>query len=256
MPNKHGKSIDKTFLSVDLAEERGFLHRDYLAHCLRWSHVVKFLQDKKRYATSYVLDLGCGKEAPLLKTLYSSRMLPETYVGVDYGPIAVLDKIPSLQKFASVGQIQLVPNTSILDMSQMVLDTDAECPNVIVMFEVLEHMEKDYGIQVLEHIKAFMGPETTFFMSTPCYDGKNKAGNHVYEWRYEELAEMFHKLGYRIHGHWGTFASIKDYEHLMPRELHGYFNTLRAYYDVNMLACVFAPLFPMASRNCLWQLSL
>ena len=41
MANEFGKAIDKTFLSIDQAETRGFLHRDYIAHCLRWTHVVK-----------------------------------------------------------------------------------------------------------------------------------------------------------------------------------------------------------------------
>ena len=44
-----GRSIDKTHLSIDQAEERGFIHRDYLAHCFRWSHVVKHLGKKKLY---------------------------------------------------------------------------------------------------------------------------------------------------------------------------------------------------------------
>ena len=43
MANARGKKVDTTYLSIDNAEERGFLHRDYIAHCLRWSHVVKYL---------------------------------------------------------------------------------------------------------------------------------------------------------------------------------------------------------------------
>jgi hypothetical protein len=253
MPNEHGKSIDKTFLSLDLAEERGFLHRDYLAHCLRWSHVVKFLQEKKRYQSSYVLDLGCGKEAPLLKTLYSSRLLPMFYVGVDYGPIIVADKIQSLRKYMATNQVQLVPNTNILELDPI---AEEDRPDIIVMFEALEHMEKPMGIDVLAHIYAeLMGDNTTFFMSTPCYDGHNKAGNHVYEWTYIELFTNLQDAGFKIKGHWGTFASLKDYAHLLPPTMQESFNELRAYYDVNMLACVFAPLFPAQSRNCLWQLT-
>jgi hypothetical protein len=33
MANARGKSIDNTHLSIDQAEERGFIHRDYIAHC-------------------------------------------------------------------------------------------------------------------------------------------------------------------------------------------------------------------------------
>ena len=75
------REIDKTHLSCEQAEERGFLHRDYIAHCLRWSHVVKHLQNK--YKTARILDIGCGKETPLIKTLYTMRMTPEMYTGID-----------------------------------------------------------------------------------------------------------------------------------------------------------------------------
>ena len=35
MANARGKEIDNTHLSIDQAEARGFIHRDYIAHCLR-----------------------------------------------------------------------------------------------------------------------------------------------------------------------------------------------------------------------------
>jgi len=40
MANARGKEIDNTHLSIDQAEARGFLHRDYIAHCLRWSNGI------------------------------------------------------------------------------------------------------------------------------------------------------------------------------------------------------------------------
>ena len=77
MANARGKTVDTTYLSVDQATERGFLHRDYIAHCLRWSHVIKYLGTSARYKTAKILDVGCGKEMPLAKSLHSSRMAPE-----------------------------------------------------------------------------------------------------------------------------------------------------------------------------------
>ncbi len=85
MANIRGKAMDNTHLSIDQAEKRGFIHRDYIAHCLRWSHVVKFMGEKSRYKTADLLDIGCGKDLPLLRLLYSSKMIPDTgsYTGVD-----------------------------------------------------------------------------------------------------------------------------------------------------------------------------
>ena len=85
------RDIDKTHLSLDNAEERGFIHRDYIAHCLRWSHVVKHLGKKNLYKKARILDIGCGKEMPLLKTLYTMKMTPKAYMGIDVNRIQPTD---------------------------------------------------------------------------------------------------------------------------------------------------------------------
>jgi uncharacterized protein YyaL (SSP411 family) len=124
------------------------------------------------------------------------------------------------------------------------------------MFEALEHMEPDMGREVLKHIQQFMTPkETTFFMSTPCFDG-HKAANHVYEWGYEELREQLTVLNFNIVNVYGTFASIKDYSGHFTSEQREIFDELREYYDSNVLSVIFAPMFPEYSRNCLWQLTI
>lgn len=249
MPNAKGKSIDTTYLSIDNAERRGFLHRDYLAHCFRWSHVVKYLQKLNRYKTASIVDLGCGKETPLLKTLYSMRMLPAKYLGVDYGPIHLL---PSLQTSANQERITVHEHTSILDINRL----PSTNVTVVVMFEVLEHMEKEDGIKVLTHIRDnIIDKGTVFFMSTPCYDGFNKADNHVYEWTYKELFDQLIDLKFTIEDAWGTFASMKDYKDKLDVHQKAVYTKLSEYFDTNVLACIFAPIFPEYSRNCLWQLT-
>ena len=245
MPNAFGKVIDKTYLSVDLAEKRGFLHRDYLAHAFRWSHIVKYLSEKQRYKTTHILDFGCGKEFPLLKTLYTSRMAPLSYTGVDAGPINPVPE-PITNKISTV----TLPNTQVLQVNPT---TDF---TLITMFEVLEHMEYETGRQTLKHIREFMAPGTTFFLSTPNYDGVHKAANHVYEWEYDELCAVILASNFKVDNVWGTFASIKDYKSLLSEAGVEIFDVLHEYYDSNVLATIFAPMFPRQSRNCLWQLSI
>jgi hypothetical protein len=73
--------------------------------------------------------------------------------------------------------------------------------------------------------------------------------------RYEALGAVFEENGFVINDVFGTFASIREYEpHLAPSHREA-FNDLRSYYDVNLLACIFAPFYPQYSRNCLWQIS-
>jgi hypothetical protein len=61
MANARGKSIDNTHLSIDQAEERGFIHRDYIAHCLRWTHVAKWMGNPKHRKDCTCLTLAAAK---------------------------------------------------------------------------------------------------------------------------------------------------------------------------------------------------
>ncbi len=264
MANARGKTVDKTYLSVDSAEDRGFIHRDYIAHCLRWTHVCKYLYGQNRYKSAQILDVGCGRELPLAKLLYSSRLIPVSYTGVDVGPINDDD-------FAKIkGEMEQVTtiheNTNFLDLVHTDVETtenvagniERSLPNIVTCFEVLEHVEPKMMIDMLEHMKRLTSNNATFFISTPCWNRTDCAANHVNEMLYESLGACFERHGFIVEDVYGTFASIRDYEHLLKHPIYGdmslAFQALREYYDTNFLSCVFAPLFPAQSRNCLWVL--
>jgi hypothetical protein len=250
MPNAHGKSIDKTYLSIDNAETRGFIHRDYIAHCLRWTHVCKYLARSQRYKTAKIVDVGCGRELPLAKTLYSSRYIPERYVGVEYGPIEE-------EAIATLSKTDKFPGEYHVDTDICTFGRDGEF-NIVTCFEVFEHVEPAHGVRLLKKLKSLLddNPESTIFLSTPCYDEKTGAAdNHVNETTYEALGSIIESLGFEIKDVYGTFASIKDYKDLLVADgLDAIFAKFREYYDTNYLATIFAPLYPSASRNCLWVL--
>ena len=244
MANARGKDIDNTHLSIDQAEERGFIHRDYIAHCLRWTHVAKYLHLKSRYKTASILDIGCGKDMPLAKMLMTSRIAPENYLGVEYNKM----EIPSM-----FDKTRFKPNLlSGLDFTKL-----KELPNSFnysVCFEVLEHVEPIKAIEILQHLPKFLKRDAVSWFSTPCWDEKvGAADNHVNEMTYTAFGSLLEEMGYKILNHWGTFASIKDYKHklLTIFDWNIMFTKLREYYDSNYLATVFAPMFPEYSRNCL-----
>lgn len=260
MANERGKTLDKTYLSLNQAEERGFIHRDYIAHCLRWSHVCKVLMERHLYKTARILDVGCGRELPMAKMLYSSRLIPLMYFGVDAGPIE-----DEACKKVAAGKFPhtLWERTNFLELTQedVSLNTDVPSqPNIVTCFEVLEHVEPKMMIDMLEHMKRLTSDDCRFFISTPCWNRTDCAANHVNEMLYESLGSCFERHGFIVEAVHGTFASIRDYGHLLDREdcVSGVpqelFQKLRAYYDTNFLSCVFAPLFPAQSRNCLWEL--
>lgn len=247
--NARNKEVDKTYLSLDLARERGFLHRDYIAHCLRWSHVVKKLMEKKTYAHAKILDVGCGRELPLARTLYSSRIIPLEYVGVDAGPIET-DILAGLKKTGKF-PIEVFDNTDVLK-----LRPGEDQFTYATMFEVAEHVEPKHFTQMMIHIKnVLLAPGGTMWLSTPCWNIKDTANNHVNEMTYPFLGSLLEAIGWNIEEVYGTFASIRDYQDQLTRcNLNQVFDQLREYYDTNVLSVIFAPLFPAQSRNCLWQL--
>jgi hypothetical protein len=254
MANERGKAIDNTHLSIDQAEERGFIHRDYIAHCLRWSHVAKHLQQGKLYDRANILDIGCGREVPLAKLMYSSRLIPTTgsYLGIDYNALTV-------PPMFHTGRF---PITLISGIFPGALDeVQAQIPeplsyDVITCFEVAEHVEPEGTLAILRGIKKYLSPSGFAFISTPCYDEQTgAAANHVNEMSYNAFGAMIEYSGLKVEKAWGTFASIKDYKFELTPSMQIIFDELRDYYDVNYLATLFAPMFPQHSRNCLWKVS-
>ena len=247
MANARGKEIDNTHLSIDQAEARGFIHRDYIAHCLRWTHVSKYLHLQARYKTARIIDIGCGKDMPLARMLYTSRLAPKKYLGIEYNKM----EIPDMFKNSNF-KPELA---SDVDFTKFVYTSTDGNFNYSTCFEVLEHVEPIKAIAILDHLPQFLTEDAVSWFSTPCWDEKvGAAANHVNEMTYEAFGSLLEEMGYKILMHWGTFASIKDYKDELPRyELKEAFDRLREYYDSNYLATVFAPLFPHKARNVLWE---
>lgn len=275
MANVRGKAIDNTHLSIDVAEDRGFVHRDYIAHCHRWSHVVKFLGQGHRFKTSRILDIGCGKDVPLAKSLYSQKFVVEQYVGVDYNKKLNLDPFHSGRfPIAAFGEIDFSNDVYVSEDGELVVASKQgaktfDIPNIFTCFEVIEHVEPAHARLMLENVHSIMEeryeydvangndePGGHFFLSTPCYDSVvGAAGNHVSEISRLALGALLEDIGFEIVGNYGTFASIRDYEDVLRKDGHGpLFDNLRKYYDVNLLATIFAPLYPQYARNNLWHL--
>jgi len=265
------REFDNTHLSLDQAEARGFIHRDYLAHCLRWSHVAK--KAAKGYKTNRWLEIGCGKDLPLARLLYTSKLAPTEgyYLGVD------LNKLEQHKVFENstwkpmlLGGVDALKALKI-EKDELVIDHESTniqvndlmtylcspLPTHIVSFEVLEHVNPAYCRKMLEFIlELCKAGGSTAFISTPCYDAHvGAADNHLNEMTYEALGGLLEDLGFAINGHWGTFASQRDYKPFMTPSEQMVFDKLSEYYDSNLLAIMLAPLHPSRARNCLWELS-
>lgn len=245
MANARGKVVDKTFLSLDNAEKRGFLHRDYIAHCFRWTHAAKIIQ---RMKNAIILDVGCGKEMPFPKLIYSSKLRPTHYVGLDVGDWP----LPEMLEKVTFPCDKLVGDIADCDSFEDLGFTAA--PNLITCFEVMEHVEWEHCLRSLSAMKKIAALDCTLLISTPCYNLKDVADNHVNEMTYQAFGSALEHCGWAIRGHWGTFASQRDYKALLIEG--GYedlFNVMHNYYDSNVLSVIFAPLYPSRSRNVIWE---
>ncbi len=243
-----GKRIsNKTDLGVFQANKRGQIHRDYLAHCLRWNHVLKYLGKMRKNENFSILDLGCGKEFPLLRTTYTNKIKPKYYLATD---IRKLD-IEELHK-------EMTPNFEHefqqVDFVENIPEPKYDNWDVIVFLEVLEHIPKEDGIKILKNIKSVMDSNTILFLSSPIFNGK-AASNHVYEWEYQELKDQLESM-FIIDASYGTFASQKDIEPAMSGCEKEVYEKLKEYYDSNVLSILFAPIHPEQSRNAIWRCSL
>lgn len=232
---------NKTHLALDIAEERMIVHRDYIAHCLRWAHVMKYARIGQN-----ILDLGCA-DMPLAMAFYTNKYSPERFVGVEIRE-GMIEK--AKQKLVKAPfQIDYIKADLCKEFDKIPL-----LPyDIITSFEFIEHIPLELGKEFLKNVASIMNNETLFFLSTPCYDGKNKAANHIHEYYFEELKELLEKH-FTIDRVFGTFINQAAIKAVAPEAVVHVFEQLREYYDSNYLATIFAPLYPEHARNCIWRL--
>ncbi len=249
MSNAYGKAIDKTYLSLDAFEDKGQIHRDYIVHCLRWTHVAKHVAKKDK--EKRILDIGCGAEFPLPKLLRSGMMSPQYYAAIDYSKVDPKKYFNKSGKGWEPDRVWSETDFVTID------DTEFDRINTIVCFEVLEHVEPKHAMEMLKKMSRILQPGGTIFLSTPCYDEKvGAAKNHVNEMTYEAFGAVIEQCGLAINAQFGTFASQKDYKKKLTDDEASVFAKLQKYYDGNYLSTIFAPLYPQYSRNCIWECTL
>lgn len=249
MQRKEKNRDDRDFDTTQLKEagHGKTLHRDYSAHFWRWSFARRFITAK-----DHVLEIGCGEDRPLSKILTGGAAAHvNTYVGLDLNKL----KESQSQRLRFIGEFNFAQDWKKLHQK---VDT----PNnglgydVIVHYEVIEHMKVEHGLNMLKGCYAHLKPGGTMLMSTPCYDGVRHAANHIHEYTVPELQKMTEKAGFKIEQRFGTFMDIKHIKNV-PAEKKGLgietcAKLLAQYYDNDAISCIFAPLFPDQARNNLW----
>lgn len=245
--NRDDRDYDTTQLKE--AGHGRTLHRDYSAHFFRWSFARRFISAKDN-----VLEIGCGEDRPLSKILTGGAAAHvNKYVGVDLNKL----KPSNSQRLTFLGNFNFVEQYKELTKQGLVPDGGF---NVIVHFEVIEHMKPEHGAKMLKACRELLADNGTMLMSTPCYDGVRHAANHIHEYTVEELEALCKKCGFEITQRFGTFMDIKGIGKCEPTlqcsndAVKEVYKALSNYYDNDALSCFFAPIYANDARNNLWIL--
>lgn len=219
------------------------LHRDYTAHFFRWAFARRFIT-----AEDHVLEIGCGQDRRLARLL-TADVGPhvKSYVGVDINRL----KPTEHQRLTFLGEFNFVERYRELKKLR------PEGFDVVVHLEVIEHMKVEHGRKLLRACHELLRPGGVMLMSTPCYDGKRHAANHIHEYTVPELQAAVEKAKFKVRHRFGTFMDIKHIGKAEPvnvelKAIKQVRKALLDYYDNNALSCFFAPLYPDHARNNLW----
>lgn len=245
-PGTRQPDLDRRFDKTQLKSQsyQHLVHRDYAAHYFRWGFIKNWVKTNDK---AKVLDIGCGQDLPLPSLLsHTPSFLPKTYVGVDLNKIA--------KKFNAKWVGGIHDEFNFIDNWKEILDQHGKF-DVIVNLEVIEHMHVKDGLKLLKAMKSCLNPEGSIFLSTPCYDGKRAAANHLHEYTVPELAESIDKAGLKVSDRWGTFMNWNALKKVATSSQLELVNQLRAYYHLDVLSIFLAPLYPDDSRNNMWRLT-
>jgi len=256
MANARGEHIDTTYLTVEHTLSRDYGHRDYLSSWLKYSAVVKFIRTQKYWRGKgrepWILDVACGKLAPLAKPLAMKQNVRAEdvgyYLGVDFGPISTPWLAPG-----STFPAEFIERTdfSTVDWGREYYGRF----QIINYMEAAEHCEPDCCFKILQNIYRYMSDDARAFISTPIYNGK-AALNHVNEMSYFGFETLMELAGLEVEKVRGSFCSRTDYINHMNDHCAWVYNSLVDHLEPEGLSVIMGMLIePHLARNALWRMT-
>lgn len=245
-PGRRPQNLDRRFDQTQLKSTAHgrVVHRDYAAHFFRWGYASNFVKQGQ----TRMLDIGCGQEWPMARTLtHKLATVPALWVGVD---------LNAIKKKPGMAWTRMHDEFSFVDRHpELVKAYGKNSFDVITCFEVIEHMHRPDGLRLLRCAADLIAPGGTFLLSTPVYNGKKMAANHLKEYTIAELQDLIDESKrWGVERRFGTFTSWNDLKRVMTPQERGLYEELHGYYDHEVLSCFLAPKYPDAARNNCWML--
>lgn len=240
---------DRSHLSPEHAYRIG---RDYLAHCIRYGWPMKVIRERFGPGAR-IFEMGCGKELPLFRTMTCdhsavTRYKPARYVGADLNRVKYYPQVNGVES-------TILSETNIVTEPEKLPD---EVFDLVISFEVLEHMPKEAGLRFLDAAVSIArrksereGKPGLCLFSTPV-NGGTIAKNHIYEWALGEMERGWTSRGCRVVEKFGTFANLRDLIEVLTPGERSVWNSLASYHSPDVLTAVFSANHPEVARNCAW----
>lgn len=240
--------MTESFLNFDL-------RKDELMHVGRYFNAAQTLIDlsKKLGRPLRVLDIGCG-EMNTVRLLYKSFTVKKTEVIESYTGLDIDYKMKE-RAFNLYGKTYESCNADILIQDLTVnpkIDVEDGYYDLVICFEFCEHVKTEFLPAILKEAYRVLNPEGTALFSTPNSNGSNSKlpADHVYEYSWEEMNELFKNAGFTVEDSVGTCINIsripteekEDWEEEIER-VYKAFGRNTAFSSVAL-----APLFD--SKNC------
>ena len=138
-------------------------HKDYLGHIFRWGFVGRYVNRK-----TTMLDVGCGQDLPLLRSLGGSNpnAVPTLYVGCDMNPIPNLVN----RKYAKI-----LPECNFIEKAEEINLMYGPF-NLLTNFEVYEHVAPEYALPLLRAMRSSLALGGCSFQLRCTAAASNKRG--------------------------------------------------------------------------------
>lgn len=231
------------------------VHRDYLAHCLRWQWVTRMIEPGM-----FVLDVGCGLDQQFAKLLAIgvNARVPAMMVQCDLQRITkpfgvkwlvTMDRFNFVTDWPDV--LEQLPEPPVdEETGELAFERKYE---VISCTEVIEHMHTRDGRRLLWGMAQCLASDGRIYLSTPVFNGK-AAANHVHEYTIPELWEVIKSVGLEVEGRYGTFAGLDDLRPVLKDYHRATLEDVREFMGNEVASCFLASCYPDQSRNNIWIL--